>query len=207
MKRIVILLVFALAATQTLWAQDVIITRQSERIDATVIEVSENTVKYKKHSNPDGPVFVLGTDKISSILYANGEVQAFGGSKGTPSPAPDHGVTLVRDGTHIVSTMDYEEPDNIAQLLGPADYEYYLDAQRHMRSGITAVIFGWLNIPLAAFFIGNGYSNNNPEMAIAGYVLAAASDILHPVGYVVRGVNAGKISRIAERYNAGQAGT
>ena len=54
---------------------DVIITVQSEKIDAIITEVSDETVSYKKASNPKGPTFVLSTEKISTILYANGEVQ------------------------------------------------------------------------------------------------------------------------------------
>ncbi len=54
---------------------DVIITVQSEKIDAIITEVSDETVSYKKASNPKGPTYTLSTDKISTILYANGEVQ------------------------------------------------------------------------------------------------------------------------------------
>ena len=58
-------------------AQDIIVTKDSERIDAKIIEVSEQEVKYKKHNNLDGPTFVLSTAKISSVIYANGNVQSF----------------------------------------------------------------------------------------------------------------------------------
>lgn len=58
-------------------AQDVIVTQESELIEADILEISETEVKYKKHSNPTGPTFVLSTAKISSIIYANGDVQAF----------------------------------------------------------------------------------------------------------------------------------
>lgn len=58
-------------------AQDVIVTQESELIEADILEISETAVKYKKHSNPTGPTFVLSTAKISSIIYANGDVQAF----------------------------------------------------------------------------------------------------------------------------------
>ena len=58
-------------------AQDVIITQQSERIDAKVIRVTETEIEYKRNSNPDGPTFVMPLKKVSAILYANGEVQSF----------------------------------------------------------------------------------------------------------------------------------
>lgn len=75
MKRFLLTLAMIVYAVQIVVAQDVIVTRQAERIDAKVLEVSETEIKYKKTSNPDGPTFVLSTEKIASILYANGEVQ------------------------------------------------------------------------------------------------------------------------------------
>lgn len=81
MKKIAILATLLLATLQMLHAQDVIITRQSERIDAKILEVSESEIRYKKQNNPDGPTFVLSTAKVASILYANGEVQTFEAQK------------------------------------------------------------------------------------------------------------------------------
>ena len=81
MKKLAILATLLLATLQMLHAQDVIITRQSERIDAKILEVSESEIRYKKQNNPDGPTFVLSTTKVASILYANGEVQTFEAQK------------------------------------------------------------------------------------------------------------------------------
>ena len=49
-----------------------------------------------------------------------------------------------------------------------------------------------------------GAYNELPGVTVGGYLLAVTSDVLLPVGYIVRGVAAGRISRIAERYNADQ---
>ncbi len=59
---------------------DKIITVKSEVIEAVIIEVGDE-VKYKKVSNPNGPTFSISTDNISSIIYSNGEVQAFSHKK------------------------------------------------------------------------------------------------------------------------------
>lgn len=58
-------------------AQDIIVTNDAVRIDAIIEEVSETSIRYKKANNPTGPTFVLSTDKISSIIYQNGDVQSF----------------------------------------------------------------------------------------------------------------------------------
>ena len=59
-------------------AQDIIVTKQSERIDAKILEVSPSEIKYKKASNPDGPTFILPRSKVASVVYMDGEVESFG---------------------------------------------------------------------------------------------------------------------------------
>lgn len=83
MKRI-LLLFFAFLISQIVVAQDVIITKQSERIDAKIIKVSETEIEYKQSNNLEGPTFTMSVSKIASIMYSNGSVQTFnlkGGSK------------------------------------------------------------------------------------------------------------------------------
>lgn len=58
-------------------AKDVIVTNDAKQIDAKIVEVSESEVKYKKMSNPNGPTFVITTDKLSAVVYENGEIQTF----------------------------------------------------------------------------------------------------------------------------------
>lgn len=72
-----ILLIVVLFATQVTMAQDVIVTKQSERIDAKILKVTDKEVEYKKQNNPDGPTFTLSTSKIATIIYKSGDVQTF----------------------------------------------------------------------------------------------------------------------------------
>jgi hypothetical protein len=56
---------------------DVIIRRDSIRIEALILEVEEAVVKYKKYSDQEGPTFSLGKKEIASIQYGNGEIENF----------------------------------------------------------------------------------------------------------------------------------
>ena len=76
MKKLALLLLLAVAPIFS-WAQDIIVTTNSERIDAKVTEVSDKEVKYKRADNPNGPLYVLSTAKIASIVYKNGSVTVF----------------------------------------------------------------------------------------------------------------------------------
>ena len=61
----------------TLSAEDVIVLKNSTRLDAKILEVSDNEIKYRKANNPKGPIFVLRVSEISAIIYENGDVQSF----------------------------------------------------------------------------------------------------------------------------------
>lgn len=61
----------------TIMAQDVIITKESLRIDAKIEEVSAEQIKYRKANNPNGPLFIMPTNEIQAVMYENGDVQIF----------------------------------------------------------------------------------------------------------------------------------
>lgn len=63
------------AHSQTVRKNDVIVTKDNEKIEAIIQEVSASTIKYKKVSDPDGPVFTINKTEVSSIHYGNGEVE------------------------------------------------------------------------------------------------------------------------------------
>ena len=73
-------------------AQDLLITKDSERIEAQITEISDSEVKFKRLDNMDGPIFVLSADKIASIVFANGEVFVFK-SNGTEEQHPSNDNT------------------------------------------------------------------------------------------------------------------
>ncbi|GLU56350.1 hypothetical protein Dfri01_58110 [Dyadobacter frigoris] len=69
------MMLVSLSEAQNVRKNDVIITRTNEKIEAIIQEIDASTVKYKKASDPEGPVFTLDKKEISSILYGNGEVE------------------------------------------------------------------------------------------------------------------------------------
>ena len=59
------------------FAQDIIITKDKERIQAKILEVSKDEIKYKKFTYQDGPVFSFDIDEIVTVAYENGEVEIY----------------------------------------------------------------------------------------------------------------------------------
>lgn len=60
-----------------LMAGDVIVLRNSTRIDAKILEVSDTEIKYKKSNNLDGPTFTQKVENISAVIYDNGDVTSY----------------------------------------------------------------------------------------------------------------------------------
>ena len=58
-------------------AQDVIVKKDGSTILSKVLEVNTADIKYKKHSNPDGPIYTMDKSEILSINYENGDRDTF----------------------------------------------------------------------------------------------------------------------------------
>ncbi len=79
MKKIFLLIGGLLSTSAFVEAQDIIVlnNQTAEEIEARVIEVGPEYVKYKKWSNPDGPTINIAAADIFVIKYQNGEKQTF----------------------------------------------------------------------------------------------------------------------------------
>lgn len=87
MKKILTLALAIMCCTMYALAAefDLIIKTNSEKIEALIQEVSDAEIRYKKANNPNGPMFVIKLEEVSSIVYSNGEVQAIE-HKAKPAP-------------------------------------------------------------------------------------------------------------------------
>ncbi|MCL1946077.1 MAG: hypothetical protein FWF51_02850 [Chitinivibrionia bacterium] len=58
-------------------AQDLITMRDGSEVQAVVVDVGTDAIKYKKWHYQDGPFFVVSVSKVFSIRYRNGEKDVF----------------------------------------------------------------------------------------------------------------------------------
>lgn len=75
MKKLLVLMI-SVAALQAI-AQDVIVKTDGSTILSKVLEVNANDIKYKKHSNPQGPTYTINKSEVMSINYQNGDMDSF----------------------------------------------------------------------------------------------------------------------------------
>ena len=174
MKKFAFLVVSLFAAVFSAFSDDIIITTESEKIDAVIETVSETEVHYKKASNPTGPTFIINTSKIASIIYANGEVQAFKKTdietKTEPEQKTENNIAGLQmykaDNNKYVYndiTMNENEYVSFLQMNCPIAYEQYKLGNRRVNNakglltaGIFADIAGIIMTVLGADFNSKG---------------------------------------------------
>jgi len=73
---IFLLAILAMSVTQTA-AQDVIYTNDQREIEAKVMEITPELIKYKDYDHLDGPVRNIKKSKVYMIIYENGKRELF----------------------------------------------------------------------------------------------------------------------------------
>lgn len=77
MKKLFYSLLFLLTSTVFMQAQDVITKHDGEDIQAKILEVNQNEIKYKRSNNPDGPTFTISKSEVLMVRYADGSKDLF----------------------------------------------------------------------------------------------------------------------------------
>ncbi|MCB8994620.1 MAG: hypothetical protein H6538_03320 [Bacteroidales bacterium] len=69
-----------------LYSQDVILLRTGDEIKATVNEISNDIIKYRKFENPTGPFYTISKSDVFMIKYENGTREVFENTDATTKP-------------------------------------------------------------------------------------------------------------------------
>lgn len=77
MKKLLLSFLVLFLFSNLSFSQDKIYRQNGKIVLAKVIEIGSAEIKYKEYNNPDGPVYVLETDRIKKIVYENGKVETF----------------------------------------------------------------------------------------------------------------------------------
>ncbi|MDE6697231.1 MAG: hypothetical protein K2K25_10160, partial [Muribaculaceae bacterium] len=73
-RTLILCLLFCVASS---FAKDVITKTDGTKLDAKVEEITETVIKYRKASNPTGPVYTIPIASVASVLYENGDIDTF----------------------------------------------------------------------------------------------------------------------------------
>lgn len=131
MKKIITLFVCAVMAITTICAEDIIVTKEAQKIEAKILEVSKLEIKYKEKDNLSGPTFVLAVEDISSIIYSNGKVvlynqQVAAGSKEEPKEKQNIDESTIEiltlSGQTITAQVTELKSDHVSYILNGKTY-------------------------------------------------------------------------------------
>jgi hypothetical protein len=73
---------------QTSRKPDVIVMKDNTKLEVLIQEVDEHVVKYRKVSDPEGPVYSVRKTEIASIKYGNRETETFDNAVENPDRHP-----------------------------------------------------------------------------------------------------------------------
>lgn len=116
MKKLFFTLMLVLSAAAAAGAQDIITMKDGRRIEAKVLEISSQNVRYRMFDEPDGVVYAVPRSGISSIKYESGRVEDMASSASeslfSSSPTLENEVKIVpgmryRDYMYLYRPSDY----------------------------------------------------------------------------------------------------
>lgn len=140
---------------------DIIHTQQGESIEAKVMEIGLETIKYRRLDNIDGPLYVIDKASVTAIDYDNGQHESFAttisNNVSTPEPASPY------TGERIKFSQRYGFTLASGDSIGEGDYllltqqqcieanKLYLKGERLRRTGKW-----FLAVGLPSTLIGTG---------------------------------------------------
>lgn len=189
---------------------DIIFLKVQTKLEVKIVEVSTETIKYKKSSDPEGPIFVIEKVLVHSIIYGNGETEVFDNSvitqeyfnPTTPtnriekSPAPIPRNTFEKE-------LFESKSDNLQAMFR----QYKKQSKNGLALGIGGISAGIIAIGVGAGLIikntdpnGNYISaqaeqnvKNGAFLMLGGF---AGSATLGTIGFVRMGKNGSKAGKV-----------
>lgn len=176
--------------------------------------------------NPEGNIKIQTADG-SLFVYASSEVERVvaGSTNNVQQPGynTERGGYMERKKNNLRLDGKQLSEADLRQMFGNKEFDTYKGATRQCRSGRTLIACGWasVGVGLVCSFISGvnaeivGYDINSqgamvevyspePVTFVTGVVSLVAGNLMLPTGYVLRGIGRGRLSRLAEGYNAAQ---
>ena len=144
MKKITCFLVFTIALLFSTngFSQDVIYLKSGEKIEAKILEVELEQLKYKKSSNLEGPTYSIAKSEVHMILYENGESEIFKTEK-VSNAAVNNPKIITK-----TKTTEFKRSRINVEYIGLADYgPKTVSFERLNKSGVMG-----LELPLNIHF-------------------------------------------------------
>lgn len=150
-------LVFLVSANASVKAQDFIIKNDKSEIQAKVLEITDETIKYKQFQFQDGPVYNVKKTEVFMIIYQNGKRETFTVSEKAQVVGNNEPVKVDPKPTQILEQKTKREflknPSRI--MLGFGGYKQDGYSEKAPKAGYEKVCGN------SIFYSGFGIASNN----------------------------------------------
>ncbi|MDR2683952.1 MAG: hypothetical protein LBB53_01050 [Prevotellaceae bacterium] len=199
-KFFTVLATFALSNV-FVFAQDIIVTKDSKRIDAKVLEVNINDVKYKDWSNLEGPTYtILKSDIASIIYYGTGKVETFANAAQPQEPQYNGDVSMTLSRFNAMS--DDEQDEYFERNVGGNIYDTFHSGVNLRRTGRGLLASGLALSGAGLLYISIGLINDFKEsyFLTGGYVFLGIGETLVIVSIPLNAAGGGKKKAAQNEY-------
>lgn len=104
MNKIIWVIVFVVFGISSLYAQDIIVLRNAEEIEAKVLVIGIDEITYKKWDNQDGPSYQIAKRDVFYIKYANGSKEVYNDVETDPKKL----LPRYRPGNDLVNKVRFQ---------------------------------------------------------------------------------------------------
>lgn len=123
----------------SIFAQDYIVKKDGEKIEAKVMEVTSTMIKYRKSTQPEGPDRTIEISKVKEIVYSDGQFDTFDTPKTIEKESPQ---TPAQPATSTPEKQVEQVPE--AQPTPEENLRSALKRDRILKSGLTVDgVFGY----------------------------------------------------------------
>jgi len=157
MKQFCITVLFLLVEICSVTAQDLIVMRDGNIIEARVMEISSTEIKYKRFEHLDGPTIVIPAANILSIRYENGTseiITAISSTRRQPTQAIRSEDTAI-DPNKFIFGINANAGGAIGYALGKSGAGLNIELGKGRFNGEINLMFPFGGF--AALFTFNGF--------------------------------------------------
>ena len=218
MKKIIVLVGCFITLTSVCFAQDVIVTRDSRKINAIVTEVNVDDVRYKHFDSPNGTTYMLQKSDVVAILYQNGKVETFDTenartqpSTSAPAQAQNQRTTTPVQLQSQRTTAPTQTPrqrisnsDLIynMQFDEPILYQQYMSGKRQNKvSNFLFIPLGVLiTVPGIVCWIAGYDGHTGDSLTEAGIAMTVTGSVLLTTGITMKSIARKKVNNSLDTY-------
>ncbi len=199
MKKLYFFFVILSFAAVSSYAQDTIVFRNGDEVQAKILEVSDTEMKYKLWINQNGPIYTKRISDIVMVKYDGGYKEEY--NKKTSETSKE---TSSIYGSGIMDRSHYSlmingsilSKEELKSVLSQDEYETYISSRQQCSCGVGMFVSGLGLCALGIFFIvAKGYNGLFLVPIVVG-------DIMASVGIPFYCIGNGRMNWVVRNYNA-----